>query len=86
MFRISRNNTAKAAYQELEREFDWNATPLAPLGTKGSVFIHPDNRNTFAPHCDKRFTVGRAPHHYHLLEFYIPANRGLLGGCKKDGR
>ena len=49
---------------------------MAPLGTKGSVYIHPDNRNTFAPHCDEGFTVGRAPHHYRLLEFYIPATRG----------
>merc|ERR1711966_578340 len=76
MFRTSRNNTSKTAYQELEGNFDWNATPMAPLGTKGSVFIHPDNRNTFAPHCDEGFTVGRAPHHYRLLEFYIPATRG----------
>ena len=76
MFRTSRNNTAKTAYQELEGNFDWNATPMAPLGTKGSVFIHPDNRNTFATHCDEGFTVGRAPHHYRLLEFYIPATRG----------
>ena len=38
--------------------------------------MHPDNRNTFASHCDKGFTVGRAPHHYRLLEFYIPATKG----------
>ena len=69
MFRTSRNNTTKTAYQELEGAFDWNATPLAPLGTKGSVFLHPDNRNTFAPHCDEGFSVGSARHHYRLLEF-----------------
>ena len=50
MFRTSRNDTTKTAYQELEGDFDWNATPMTPLGSKGSVFIHPDNRNTFAPH------------------------------------
>merc|ERR1711966_293893 len=76
MFRTSKNDTSKTAYQELEGKVDWNPTPMAPLGTKGSVYIHPDNRNTFAPHCDKGFTVGRAPHHYRLLEFYIPATRG----------
>ena len=46
------------------------------LGAKGIVFIHPDNRNTFVPHCDKGFTVDRAAHHYHLLDFYTPATRG----------
>ena len=76
MFRTSRNDTPKTAYQELEGKFDWNAMPMVPLGTKGSVYIHPDNCNTFAPHCDGRFTVGRAPRHYRLLEFYIPATRG----------
>merc|ERR1711906_89597 len=40
MFRTSRNNTTKTAYQELEGNFDWNATPMAPLGIKGSVFTH----------------------------------------------
>ena len=49
---------------------------MAPLGTKGSVYIHLDYRNTFAPHCDKGFTVGRAPHHYRLLGIYITATRG----------
>ena len=58
--------------------------PMASLGTKGSVYIHPDNRNTFAPHCGEGFTVGRAPHHYRLLEFYIPATGGyrLSGTCR----
>ena len=63
MFRTSRNDTSKTAYQELEGEFDWNATPMAPLGTKGRVYIHPGNHNMFAPRCDKGFTVGRASHH-----------------------
>ena len=77
MFRTSRNNTTKTAYQEVEGAFDWNATPLAPLGTKGSVFLHPDNRNTFAPHCNKGFSVGSARYHYRLLNFWIPATRGF---------
>ena len=76
MFRTSRNDTNKTAYQETKGAFDWNATPLAPLGTKGMVYIHPDNRNTFAPHCDIGYVVARCPHHYRLLEFYIPETRG----------
>ena len=39
------------------------------------LFINPDSRNTFAPHCDEAFTVRRARHHYHLLEFYVPTTR-----------
>ena len=38
MFRTSRLDKTKTAYQETEGEFDWNATPLAPLGTREMVF------------------------------------------------
>ena len=39
-------------------------------------FIHLENQNTFAPHCNTGYVVSRAPHHYCLLEFYIPATLG----------
>ena len=76
MFRTSKNDASKTVYQETKGKFDWNATPLAPVGTKAMVYIHPDNRTTFAPHCDTRYVVGRTPNHYCQLEFYIPATRG----------
>ena len=75
MFRTSRLDTAKTAYQETEGEFDWNATPLAPLGTRELVFAHLDNRNSFAPRCDTGYVVYYPPHH-RLMEFYIPAKQG----------
>ena len=43
---------------------------------RAMVFIHPDNRNTFAPHCDTVYVAGCTSNHYCLLEFYIPATRG----------
>ena len=76
MFRTSRLDITKTTYQETEGAFDWNVTPLVPLGTRGMVFIHPDNHNTFAPHCNTGYVIGRAPHHYRLLKFYIPATCG----------
>ena len=76
MLRTSHNNNKLTAYEKLNGKFDWNQTPTAPLGTRVMIFIHPNRRNTFAPHCDEAFTVGRARHHYHLLEFYVPTTRG----------
>ena len=76
MFRTSRLDATKTACQETAGVFDWNATQFPPLGTRGMVFIHPDNRNSFASHCNTGYVVGHAPHHYHLLEFYIPSTRG----------
>ena len=76
MLRTSRNNIILTAYEELNSKFDWNRTPIDPLGTRGMLFIHPDSRNTFDPHCDEAFTVGRSRHHSLLLEFYVPTTRG----------
>ena len=76
MLRTSQNNNNLTAYEKLNGKFDWNQTPIASLGTRGMLFIHPDSRNTFAPHCDEAFTVERARHHYPLLEFYVPTTRG----------
>ena len=76
MLRTSRNNNKLTTYEELNGKFDWNRTPIAPLGTGGLLFIHPDSHNTFDPHCDEAFTVGRSRHHYCLLEFYVPTTRG----------
>ena len=82
MLRTSRRDNKITAYEELHGPFDWNRTPLAPLGTKGMVFVPPTNRNTFAPHCDEAFVVGRAPHHYRLIEFFVPNSKGYrISGC-----
>ena len=86
MLRISRNNNKLTAYEELNGKFDWNRTPIAPLGTIGMLFIHPESHTTFAPHCDEAFTVGRARHHYRLLELYVPTTRGyrISGNLRLD--
>ena len=86
MLRTSRNNKNLTAYEELNGKFDWNRTPIAPLGTRGMLFIHPDIRNTFSPHFDKAFIVGRGRHHYRLLEFYVPSTRGyrISGNFRLD--
>ena len=82
MLHTSRRDNKITAYEELHGPFDWNRTPLAPLGTKGMVFVTPGNRHTFAPHCDKAFVVGRAPHHYRLIEFFVPSSKGYrISGC-----
>ena len=68
----SRRNNKVSAYVELKGAFDWNATPLAPLGTKGVAFIDPEARATWAPHCNEVYVTGMCPNHYRLLEFLTP--------------
>jgi hypothetical protein len=41
MLHFSRQNPKKSANQEIYSSFDFNKTPLAPLGTKALVYNNP---------------------------------------------
>jgi hypothetical protein len=73
MLRFSRRNPLISANQKLYGPFDFNKTPLAPLGTKALVYNDPATRTSWAPHATDGFYVGPATNHYHCLRFYIPA-------------
>jgi hypothetical protein len=55
--------------------FNFNKTPLAPLGTKALVYDDPATRASWAPHATDGYYVGPASNHYRCLRFYIPATR-----------
>jgi hypothetical protein len=55
--------------------FDFNKTPLVPLGTKALVYNNPATRTSWAPHATDGFYVGPATNHYRCLQFYIPATQ-----------
>jgi hypothetical protein len=76
MLRTSRNNNKLTAYEKIKGAFDWNRVPMAPLGNKCVVYVTLDIRNTYAPHCDKAYTVERAPNHHQLLKCYVPTTMG----------
>ena len=75
MLRFSRRNPNKSANQEVYGNFDFNKTPLAPLGTKALVYDDPAARASWAPHATDGYYVGPASNHYRCLRFYIPATR-----------
>ncbi len=73
MLRFSRQNPKRSANQEVYGSFDFNKTPLAPLGTKSMVYNDPGSRTSWAPHATDGFYVGPVFNHYRCLRFYIPA-------------
>ena len=75
MLRTSRRNASISAFEELEGKFDFNRTPMAPLGTRGLVYLDPDERASWQSHGIDVFSVGRAPDHYRLMEFFDPNTR-----------
>ena len=75
--RTSRLDPNKTSYEELEGAFDFNKTPLAPLGTKALLLEDPDARASWAPHGTDAFYVGPAMRHYRCKRFFVPETRGF---------
>jgi len=73
MLRFSRRNPKKSANQEVYGSFDFNKTPLAPLGTRALIYDDPASWASWPPHATDGYYVGPASNHYRCLRFYIPA-------------
>ena len=80
MLRFSRRATNKSAHEELAGKFDWNKTPLAPIGTKSLIFDDPRARGSWAPHGTDCYYVGPAMAHYRCLRFWCPSSRRVRIG------
>jgi hypothetical protein len=74
LLQFSRRDPTKSANKEVNGKFDYNKTPLAPLGTKGLVYEDPAIHASWAPHGTDAYYVGPAPKHYRCLRFY----RGIV--------
>eukprot|EP00804_Cyclotella_cryptica_P027665 CCRYP_010275-RA/>CCRYP_010275-RA protein AED:0.43 eAED:0.43 QI:0/0/0/1/0/0/4/0/331 len=57
-------------------QFEFNKTPLAPVGTKALVFLDPKKRTSWNTHAVDVWYVGPAKKHYRNFKFYIPETRG----------
>ncbi len=64
---FSWQNPKKLANQEVYGSFDFNKTPLAPLGTKALVYHNPGSQTSWVPHATNGFYVGPASNHYRCL-------------------
>ena len=64
LLRTARSDPSKSAYEALEGKFDYNATPLAPPGTKALVYETPKRRAAWAPHAVDAWYLGLAMDHY----------------------
>jgi hypothetical protein len=81
LLRSSRINPRLSAEENLNGTFDFNRTPLAPLGTKVLLHETPDQRRTWAPHGVEGWYVGYAPEHYRCYTIHvIRTNKTRIGG------
>ncbi|GFH48944.1 hypothetical protein CTEN210_05420 [Chaetoceros tenuissimus] len=70
--REARVNPKLSPYAALEGIYDFNRSPLAPLGTKLVYHVKPEQRSTFGTRGKEAWYVGPAPDHYHCDTIFIP--------------
>ena len=63
LLRSARSDTKLSAYAYMFGEFNFSATPLAPLGTKSVAHIKPNQRRTWKLNGEVGWYVGPSMHH-----------------------
>ena len=76
MLRTSRINPNLSAYEQINGTHDFNATPLAPPGTRSIAHEKSSQHGTWAPHGQPGWYVGATPEHYRCYQIYIPKTQG----------
>ena len=72
LLRSSRRNPSLSAYAALQGNFDFNATPTAPPGTKVVVHEKATNRKLWAGHGTEAWYIGPSLEHYRCFKCYMP--------------
>jgi hypothetical protein len=84
LLRSSRLHPKLSAKENLNGTFDFNCTPLAPLGTKVLLHETPTQRRTWAPHGVEGWYAGYAPKHYRCYTIHvIRTNKTRIGSTVK---
>jgi hypothetical protein len=75
LLRASRLNPSLSAHAAIHGNFnfDFNATPLAPPGTKIVLHEKSTNQPTFGTHATDGWYIGPSLHHYRCYHCYLPS-------------
>ena len=69
--RTSRGYPKLSSYAYLFGNFDFNKTPLAPIGTKLVIHAKPNKRDSWSFHGEDGWYIGPAIDHYRCITCYI---------------
>jgi hypothetical protein len=72
MLQASCVNPSKSAYEILNKPYNWNRYPLAPLGSKAIVYEDGNTRGSWASRGVDAFYLGPEKDHYRCNNYYIP--------------
>jgi len=71
LLRASRINPRLSAYAQLNGAFDYNATPMAPPGTRVLLHEKPSIRGSWALHGEEGWYVGPTKKHYRCYTIHV---------------
>ena len=72
LLRNSRVNSKLSSYAYLFGNFDFNATPLAPPGTRIILHLKPEKRPSWGFHGEDGWYIGPSLKHYRCVKCFIP--------------
>jgi hypothetical protein len=75
LMRPSRLHPDKSAWEELRGEYDFSRHPIAPLGTRVTIFEDPETRGSWHPHGVRGFYVAPAWDHYRCFKVLVEETR-----------
>jgi hypothetical protein len=76
MLRTSRINPKLSAATHIFGQYDFNSSPMAPLGKRIIAHETPNRRRTWDPHGQDGWYIGPALEHYRCYTVYITKTRG----------
>ena len=77
MLQTCRRDPTISAYEALNGKFDYNKTPMTPLGSPAVIYDDPTTRNTFAPHCTDAIYVAPSMLHYINRKYWVPSTHKM---------
>ena len=72
MLRQSNCNPKISAYEHIYGKYNFEATPMAPPGTKAITHLKQNQRTTFGHGGLNSWYIGPSIEHYRCLKFYSP--------------
>lgn len=75
LLRNSNINPRLSAYAQMEGVFDYNKTPVGPVGCRALIYETPEQRPTFAFHGEEGWYIGPAMEHYRCHRVLVTKTR-----------
>ena len=83
LLRTSRKSPKLSAYAQLEGPFNFNHTPLAPVGSRAILMNPPTKRGMWDPRALEAWYVGPALQHHRNWRFWVQETKGFrIGGTE----